>query len=93
MTLCVYTKDTGIYGMQQIQVVKRKQSRYSKGAVIAASRRILKVHGEESWLVESGTTDGKFYKITENGECECADSKYRHELCKHAYTIFRRATT
>jgi len=79
--------------MQQIQVV-RKQTRYSKGAVIAISRRILKVRGEAAWLVESETTDGKYYKVTEEGQYECADSKYRSELCKHkhAYAIFRRAT-
>lgn len=76
--------------MQQIQVVKRKQSRYSKGAVIAASRRILKVHGEEAWLVESETADDKFYKVTEDGTCECADSKFRGQICKHAWALIRR---
>ena len=77
--------------MQQIQVVKRKQSRYSKGAVIAVSRRILKVHGEEAWSVDSETVEGKYYKVTEDGVCECADSKYSGEICKHVYAIFRRA--
>jgi hypothetical protein len=77
--------------MQHPQIVK-KQSRFSKGVVIAASRRILKVHNEEAWLVESETTDGKYYKVTGEGECECADSKFRGQICKHVYAIFRRAT-
>jgi hypothetical protein len=47
--------------LQRIQIGKRKQTRYSKGVVIAASRRIIKVHGEKAWVVESETTDDKFY--------------------------------
>jgi hypothetical protein len=35
--------------------------------------------------------EGKYYKVTEDGVCECADSKYSGEICKHAYAIFRRA--
>ena len=76
--------------MQQIQVV-RKQSRYSKGVVIAASRRIFKVKGEEAWLVESETIDNKYYKVTEDGECQCPDFQNRGQICKHMYAIFRRA--
>jgi hypothetical protein len=77
--------------MQQIQVVKEKekskqQSRYSKGVVIAVSRRILKVHGEQNaWLVESEKTDGKFYKVT-FASCECPDYMFRLKgtsPCKH----------
>ena len=62
--------------LQQIQVVK-KQSRYSKGIVIAASRKILKVQNEDAWLVESETTDDKFHKVTETGNCDCMDFKKR----------------
>lgn len=73
------------------QQVVRKQSRFSKGIVIAASRRIIKVRGEEAFLVESETTDGKYYKVNmEDGKCECADSQYRGQVCKHAYAILRR---
>jgi hypothetical protein len=80
--------------MQQTHVVKRKQSRYSKGAVIAASRQIIKVHGdgEEAWLVESETVDGKYYRVTKEGACECPDHRIRGQMCKHAYAIFRRVT-
>ncbi|HKG89248.1 MAG TPA: SWIM zinc finger family protein [Nitrososphaeraceae archaeon] len=82
-----------ILHQKQIQIDQAEsQSRYSKGAVIAASRRTLKVHGEEAWSVESETVDGKYYKVTEDRVCECADSKYRGEICKHAYAISRRAT-
>jgi hypothetical protein len=45
--------------MQKIQVI-RKQSKYSKGVVIAASRRIFKVKGKEAWLIESETIDNKY---------------------------------
>jgi hypothetical protein len=78
--------------MQQQQVVKR-QSRFSKGVVIAAGRRILKMHNEDAWLVESETTDGKYYKVTSEGLCECADWRFRGQTCKHAYAIIRRAVT
>jgi SWIM zinc finger len=75
--------------MQQIQVV-RKQSRYSKGSVIAASRQILKVHGEDSWLVESETIDDKFYKVTGDGTCDCMDFQTRGGPCKHMWALIRR---
>jgi hypothetical protein len=75
--------------MQQVQVVN-KQSRFSKGVVIAASRRILKVHNEDAWLVESETIDDKFYKVTEDGVCECPDHIIRGRTCKHFWAIVRR---
>lgn len=74
--------------MQQIQVVK-KQSRYNKGIVIAKSRRILKVHNEDAWLVESGNIDDKFYKVTEDGTCDCMDFKNRGGPCKHMWALIR----
>ena len=82
--------DMDIYDMQQTQVV-RKQSRYSKGVVIAASRRIFKVKGEDAWLVESETIDDKFYRVTGDGVYECPDHQRRGQICKHMYAIFRRA--
>jgi hypothetical protein len=75
--------------MNQIQVIK-KQSRYSKGAVIAASRRILKVHKKEVWLVESETTEDKFYKVTEDGTCDCMDFQNRGGPCKHIWALIRK---
>jgi len=75
--------------MKQLQIV-RKQSRYSKGVVIAASRKIFNVKGEEAWLVESETKDNKYYKVTEDGECQCPDFQNRRQICKHMYAIFRR---
>jgi SWIM zinc finger len=74
--------------MQYIQV-KQKQSRYSKGVVIATSRRILKVHKKEVWLVESETTDDKFYKVTEDGTCDCMDFQSRGGPCKHMWALIR----
>jgi hypothetical protein len=72
------------------QIVVRKQSRYSKGVVITA-RRKLKVKGEEAWLVESETTDNKFYKVSDKGVCECPDHQRRGQICKHMYAILGRA--
>jgi hypothetical protein len=65
--------------MQQIEAVK-KQSRFSKGVVIAASRRILKVHNEDAWVVESETTDDRFYKVTEDGTWTAWISKAEEDL-------------
>ena len=75
--------------MNQIHAVK-KQSRYSKGVVIATSRRILKVHNEDAWLVESETTDDKFYKVTDDGTCDCKDFQTRGGICKHIWASIRR---
>jgi hypothetical protein len=75
--------------MQQIQVVE-KQSRYSKGIVIAASRRILKVRNDDAWLVESEGIDDKFYKITQDGTCDCMDFQIRGGICKHMWELIRR---
>jgi hypothetical protein len=76
--------------MQQVQVVRKKQSRYSKGIVIATSRKILKVHNEDSWLVESEATDDKFYKVTEDGTCDCMDFQNRGGRCKHMWALIRK---
>jgi hypothetical protein len=66
------------------------QSRFSKGVVIAVSRRILKVHNEVAWLVESETTDDKFYKVTEDGTSDCKDFEVRGGPCKHMWSLIRR---
>jgi hypothetical protein len=75
----------------QIQV-ERKQSRYSKGVIIAVSRQITQIEGEDAWLVESETKDGKYYKVTADRKCECADSQFRSQICKHIYSVIRWAT-
>jgi hypothetical protein len=75
--------------MQQLKVVN-KQTRYSKGIVIATSRKILKVHNEDSWLVDSETADDKFYKVTEDGTCDCMDFQNRGGPCKHMWALIRR---
>jgi hypothetical protein len=89
----IYNVGIHVVYMQQIEVVKRKQTRYSKGVVIAASRRIIKVHGEKAWLVESEITDDKFYKVTEDGNCECPDHRIRGQTCKHFWALVRRTVT
>jgi hypothetical protein len=72
------------------QTVLEKQSRFSKGDVIAASRRILKVHGEDASLVESENTDDKFYKVTKKETCDCKDFEIRGGPCKHEWAIIKR---
>jgi hypothetical protein len=62
---------------------KTTRSRLSRGIVMAVSRRIIKVHNEDAWLVESETTDDKFYKVTESVEYECPDFQRRGLTCKH----------
>lgn len=69
---------------------ERKQSRFSRGQCIAVSRRIVKVHNEDAWMVESEKTDGKFYKVTIDGGCECYDNSISHNVCKHVFSIVRR---
>jgi hypothetical protein len=80
-----------VMDMVMNQVVT-KQPRYDKGDVIAKSRRILKVENEDVWLVESETTDDKYYKVTAEGVCECPDHQIRGQICKHIYAVFRRVT-
>ena len=73
-----------------VKLEEKKQSRYSKGVVIAASRRILKVHGKQAWLAESEKTDGKFYKGT-FASCECPDHVFRETSpCKHQISILEK---
>ena len=69
---------------------KTTQSRFCRGMVLAVSRRIIKVHNEDAWLVESETADDKFYKITEDGECDCPDFQRRGFTCKHMWALIRR---
>ena len=68
---------------------KTTRSRFNHGMVMAASKRIVKIHGEFVWLVESETTDNKFYKVTEDGQCECPDFRARGLTCKHMWVLIR----
>jgi hypothetical protein len=47
---------------------KSTRSSLNRGIVMAVSRRIIKVHNEDAWLVESETTYNKFYRVTKSGE-------------------------
>jgi hypothetical protein len=47
---------------------KSTRSSLNRGIVMAVSRRIIKVHNEDAWLVESETTYNKFYSVTKSGE-------------------------
>ena len=69
---------------------KTTRSRFNRGIVMAVSRRIIKVHNEDAWFVESETKDDKFYKVTEVGECECPDFQIRGFTCKHTWVLIKR---
>jgi hypothetical protein len=69
---------------------KTTRSRLNRGIVIAVSRRIIKIHNEDAWIVESETKDDKFYKVTEAGECEYPDFQRRALTCKHMCALIRR---
>jgi hypothetical protein len=57
---------------------------------MAATRRIVKGHGGGFAYVQSQTDPRKWYRITEDGVCECLDYFYRNKqirACKHAYAV------
>lgn len=56
---------------------------------MAAGKRIVKIHSEDAWLVESETTDNKFYKVTKDGQCEYPDFQTRGLTCKHMWALIR----
>jgi hypothetical protein len=69
---------------------KTTRSRFNRGIVMTVCRRIIKIHNEDAWLVESETTDDKFYKVTESGECQCPDFQRKGLTCKHMWALIRR---
>lgn len=71
---------------QTIKEKGRKQTRYSKGIVLAISARIYKVKDQDVWYVESGTKQGKYYRVTFAG-CECPDYTRRQSSFKHLIAV------
>jgi hypothetical protein len=63
--------------------MKKTTNRFRDGIHIALNRRIVKVRGENAWFVQSQTDESKYYKVTEDGKCECPDHFFRGEVCKH----------
>jgi agmatine/peptidylarginine deiminase len=57
-------------------------NRTERGAWIAINKRIVKVKGQDVWIVPSSKPGG-FYKVTEDGVCECEDFKFNGVGCKH----------
>jgi hypothetical protein len=68
---------------------KSTRSSLNRGIVMAVSRRIIKVHNEDAWLVESETTYNKFYRVTKSGECQCPDFQRRELTCKDMWAFIR----
>ena len=57
---------------------------------MAATKRIVKGAGGGFAYVQSQTMPGVWYRVTEDGVCECPDFVYRHNdirACKHMYAI------
>jgi hypothetical protein len=57
-------------------------NRTQRGAWIAVHKRIVKLKGQDVWIVPSSKPGG-FYKVTEDGVCECEDYKFHGVGCKH----------
>jgi hypothetical protein len=68
---------------------KSTRSSLNRGIVMAVSRRIIKVHNEDAWLVESETTYNKFYSVTKSGERQCPDFQRRELTCKDMWAFIR----
>jgi hypothetical protein len=68
---------------------KTTRSRFNHGMVMATRKRIVKIRYEDAWLVESETVNNKFYKVTEDGQCECPDFQTRGLTCKHMWALIR----
>ena len=61
---------------------KTGTNRTTRGAWIAVNKRHRKVKGQDVWIVPSSKPGG-FYKVDENGVCECDDYKFHGVGCKH----------
>jgi hypothetical protein len=57
-------------------------NRITRGAWLACNKRILKLKGQDVWIVPSSKPGG-FYKVSEDGTCECDDYKFHGVGCKH----------
>jgi hypothetical protein len=64
-----------------------KPTRLEQGANIALYGRIVKFRDEEAWLVQSEYNKDMYYKVKQDGTCECGDSKFRGITCKHAWAV------
>jgi hypothetical protein len=58
------------------------RNRVERGAWIATHKPIRKVKGQDVWIVPSSKPGG-FYKVKEDGTCECDDYKFHGIGCKH----------
>jgi hypothetical protein len=72
---------------QEIEEELQKLIRYKKGTTIATTKKISNVQEESAWLVESETEINKFYKVTKNGTCECADRTLDKNVCEHMFAV------
>ena len=60
-------------------------SRYGRGLILAITTpQSLKVKDREIYYVQSEKRIGFTYTVDyEAGICDCPDSKYREDICKH----------
>lgn len=61
--------------------------RYERGQHIAANLRVVKGVGGRYAYVQSQSKDKVWYKVTEDGICECPDFQTRGVPCKHMYAV------
>ena len=62
-------------------------SRLEHGVWIAVNRRIVPHKDGNAWFVQSESHADFFYKVTEDGHCECPDNALFNHICKHVYAI------
>jgi len=68
-----------------IYVGENMDARQQRGYEIAKTKQITKK--ENGWLVPSQSTNKRNYFVNENFECECPDSIFHKNTCKHAYAV------
>jgi hypothetical protein len=73
---------------QQQQQKTARMARLNQGAAIAVFGRVVKYKDEEAWLVQDEYNSKVYYKVKQDGSCECADSKKDIRItCKHFWTV------
>lgn len=87
-----YYNDYSYYMNQEIELVKNRDRRESKGRVIALSRKIYRIINSDVFYVESESKDGMYYYIGFNPDkeieyCSCNDFSNRGKVCKHIHGI------
>jgi hypothetical protein len=65
---------------------QKETSRLEQGANIALYGRIVKYKDENEWLVQSEYNKQIYFKVKQDGSCECEDSVIGYR-CKHYWAV------